>query len=81
MLNLRNGCEKTFWGKRVFMQESTADAFENRASYCVFITCVSSPHTFLCIMVLGGLFGGFCKKNNKTNLSHTPYPRLGWSHI
>lgn len=79
--NLRNGCEKTFWGKRGFMlQESTADAFENSASYCVFITCISSSHTFLCIIVLGCFFGGFHKKKKKS-LSHTPYPRLGWSHI
>lgn len=77
MLNLRNGCEKTFGGRRGFMQESTADAFENRASYCVFITCVSSSHNGSRWFI----WGFPQKKKNKTNLSHTPYPRLGWSHI
>lgn len=44
------------------LQESTADAFENSASCCVFITCVSSSPAFLCTLILGCFFVSFHKK-------------------
>lgn len=53
ILNLRNGCEETFWG---MLQECTVEAFENSASYCVFLTCLAASPVFIYVTVLGGFF-------------------------